>query len=95
MSRYSRMYVPGGTYFFTVNLAQRGTDLLVREITLLRSVYRAVAREHPIYCNAMVILPDHIHTVWTLAEGDADFSIRWKKIKARFFKHSGAARHCE
>ncbi len=81
------MYVTGGTYFFTVNLAQRGGDLLVREIELLRSSYASVSTQHPIQCDAMVILPDHLHAVWTLPDGDADFSVRWKKIKARFSKH--------
>ncbi|MCX7560423.1 transposase [Sulfitobacter sp. F26204] len=90
MSRYRRMYVPGGTYFFTVNLAQRGGDLLLREIELLRLSYASVAAEHPIQCDAMVILPDHLHAVWTLPGGDADFSVRWKKIKATFSKHCGA-----
>ncbi|MGJ8625959.1 MAG: REP-associated tyrosine transposase [Sulfitobacter sp.] len=87
MSRYRRMYVPGGTYFFTINLAARGTDLLTREIGLLRSTYASVVAEHPLTCNAMVILPDHLHAVWTLPEGDADFSVRWKKIKATFSHH--------
>lgn len=81
MSRYRRMYVPGGTYFFTVNLAQRGGDLLLREIDLLRSTHASVVKEHPIQCDAMVVLPDHLHAVWTLPPGDADFSVRWKKIK--------------
>ncbi|MEH6739240.1 MAG: transposase [Sulfitobacter sp.] len=87
MSRYRRMYVPGGTYFFTVNLADRGSDLLIREIDLLRSAYRSVIAEHPVICEAMVILPDHLHAVWTLPEGDANFSIRWKKIKSTFSRH--------
>lgn len=87
MSRYRRMYVPGGTYFFTVNLAQRGGDLLVHEIGLLRSAYASVVREHPVRCDAMVILPDHIHAVWTLPQEDADFSIRWKMIKSIFSQH--------
>ena len=77
----------GGTYFFKVNLATRGTDLLTREIGLLRSAYASVVAEHPLTCNAMVILPDHLHAVWTLPEGDADFSVRWKKIKATFSRH--------
>jgi putative transposase len=81
------MYVPGGTYFFTVNLADHGSDLLIREIDLLRSAYRSVIAEHPVICEAMVILPDHLHAVWTLPEGDANFSIRWKKIKSTFSRH--------
>ncbi|KIN67225.1 Transposase IS200-family protein [Sulfitobacter donghicola DSW-25 = KCTC 12864 = JCM 14565] len=81
------MYVPGGTYFFTVNLAERGSDLLLREINLLRSAYAAAIKEHPVRCEAMVILPDHLHAVWTLPSDDADFSIRWQKIKTAFSKN--------
>ncbi|MFD2740446.1 transposase [Sulfitobacter aestuarii] len=87
MSRYRRMFVPGGTYFFTVNLAERGTDLLTREIGLLRSAYAAMTGQHPLRAEAMVVLPDHLHAVWTLPPGDADFSIRWKKLKAIFSRH--------
>ncbi|WP_341368955.1 transposase [Yoonia sp. BS5-3] len=87
MSRYRRLYVPGGTYFFTVNLAKRGSTALIDEIDLLRAVYASVIREHPVQCDAMVVLPDHIHAVWTLPNGDDDFSIRWKKIKGRFSQH--------
>lgn len=78
------MRVPGATYFFTVNLAERGSTVLCDRIDLLREAYRVTAAEHPIRCEAMVVLPDHIHAVWTLPEGDADFSRRWQKIKARF-----------
>jgi len=87
MSRYRRLYIAGGTYFFTVNLASRGSTLLTREIALLRSAYSAVVREHPVTCHAMVVLPDHIHAVWKLPDGDADFSIRWQKIKTIFSQH--------
>jgi putative transposase len=91
MSFYRRMRLPGATYFFTVNLATRGEDLLVRRIDLLRRAYEATVAEHPLHCHAMVVLPDHLHAVWTLPPGDADFSIRWRKIKARFTHWSGLA----
>jgi putative transposase len=84
MSRYRRMYVPGGTYFFTVNLAQRGGDLLVREIDRLREAVRLTKAERPFHIDAFVVMPDHLHTVWTLPERDADFSVRWSAIKGRF-----------
>jgi putative transposase len=90
MSRYRRLYIPGGTYFFTVALADRSAATLVDEIDLLRSVYASVIKEHPITCDAMVVLPDHIHAVWTLPEGDADFSVRWKMIKGGFSQHCHA-----
>lgn len=84
MPNYRRMRVPGATYFFTVNLAALGDTALTDHIDLLREAYRTTAAEHPIGCKAMVILPDHLHAVWTLPPGDADFSRRWQKIKARF-----------
>jgi putative transposase len=88
MSSYRRLRLPGATFFFTVNLARRGDDALVRHIGDLRHAFRATAAEHPIRCDAMVILPDHLHAVWTLPPGDADFSIRWRKLKARFTRWS-------
>jgi putative transposase len=91
MSQYRRLYRPGGTYFFTVALADRGAWTLVEEIALLRLAYRAVTAEHPVQCDAMVVLPNHLHAVWTLPQGDADFSTRWKKIKGTFARHCKAA----
>lgn len=89
MSSYRRFRVPGATFFFTVNLAERGATALTDRIDLLREAYRVTAAEQPIRCAAMVVLPDHIHAVWTLPPGDADFSNRWRKIKARFTHASG------
>jgi putative transposase len=84
MSCYRRFHVPGATYAFTVNLAVPGTDVLVSRIDVLRQAWRATLAEHPFRCDAVVVLPDHLHAVWTLPPGDADFSTRWRKIKARF-----------
>ncbi len=84
MSFYRRMYVPGGTYFFTVCLADRESDLLVRQVDALRRAVRQTMAERPFQIDAFVVLPDHLHTVWTLPRGDADFSIRWGAIKSRF-----------
>jgi putative transposase len=89
MSNYRRFRVPGATYFFTVNLAKQGGTALTDRIDLLREAYRVTAAEQPITCVAMVVLPDHIHAVWTLPPGDSDFSNRWRKIKARFTHASG------
>lgn len=80
----------GGTYFFIVNLADRSATTLVDKIDLLRSVYASVVREHPIHCDAMLILPNHIHAAWTLPSDDADFLVRWKKIKGWFSQHCKA-----
>lgn len=89
MSAYRRLRVPGSRYFFTVNLADRRSDVLVRHIGVLRRAWAATLAEHPFQCDAVVILPDHLHAVWTLPPGDADFSARWRKIKSRFTHATG------
>jgi putative transposase len=86
MPEYRRNRVPGGTYFFTVNLANRRSDLLVREIETLRVSIRAVRTATPFHIDAWVVLPDHMHCIWTLPEDDTDFSGRWRAIKMRFTK---------
>jgi len=90
MSCYRRFRIKGATYFFTVNLAERGGSTLVDHIDALRSAYACTQAEHPFQCDAIVILPDHLHAVWTLPPGDADFSTRWRMIKARFSRAVGA-----
>ncbi len=70
--------------FFTVALAQRGSSLLVDEIVRLREAVRVTKAERPFEIDAFVVLPDHVHCVWTLPKGDADFSTRWRLIKSRF-----------
>lgn len=85
MRTYTRAKVPGGVYFFTVNLAERrGNDLLVRHIAALREAFRLTQRDHPFEMEAVVILPDHLHCLWRLPSHDADFPTRWRLIKARF-----------
>ena len=85
MTDYRRANVPGACWFFTVNLAERkNNSLLTENIELLRDAIRYVRRRHPFMIDAMVILPDHIHAVWTLPEGDADFGRRWGLLKSYF-----------
>jgi putative transposase len=85
MSNYLRSFVPGGTFFFTVALAQRGdNDLLVREIELLRDSVRATRATHPFEIVAWVVLPDHLHAIWTMPPNDHNYSVRWAAIKSRF-----------
>ena len=79
MPNYRRNFVPGGTFFFTV-------ALLVSEIDLLRKSVRRVKGLYPFEINAWVVLPDHLHCIWTLPEGDADFATRWRLIKLLFAK---------
>ncbi|MDT3751262.1 MULTISPECIES: REP-associated tyrosine transposase [Citrobacter] len=84
MSNYRRHRVPGGTWFFTVNLWDRQSHLLIDRIDLLREVVQRVRRQHGFHIDAWVILPEHMHCIWTLPEGDDDYSSRWKTIKAAF-----------
>lgn len=74
----------GATIFFTVALADRGSDLLVREVDHLRRAVRTKRTERPFDIDAWVVLPDHLHCVWTLPRGDRDFFTRWRLIKTRF-----------
>jgi putative transposase len=76
--------IAGGTYFFTLRLAVAGSDLLVDRIDALRATFRDVLAEAPVQQDAVVILPDHLHTVWTLPRGDAGFAMRLRAIKADF-----------
>ena len=82
--RYRRSLIEGGTFFFTVNLADRRRDLLVRHIDDLRAVTRSVQQRHPFNIVATVVLPDHLHAIWTLPVGDADYPLRWALIKSAF-----------
>ena len=82
--RYRRSDMPGGTYFFTVNLADRKSDVLVRNIDLFREVMGRVKSAHPFAVVAMVVLPEHLHAIWRLPLGDADYPMRWSLIKAGF-----------
>ena len=76
--------MPGGCWFFTVNLLERRKTLLVDHIDALRTALATTRERNPFVIDAVVVLPDHIHAVWTLPPGDADFSLRWRLIKQRF-----------
>lgn len=84
MSNYLRPRVPGASIFFTVSLQVRGSDLLTREVAALRAAVAKTRGERPFRVDAWVVMPDHMHVVWTLPEGDTDYSTRWSVIKARF-----------
>ncbi|SHH73829.1 REP-associated tyrosine transposase [Marivita hallyeonensis] len=84
MPDYRRPSLTGTPIFFTVNLAKRNSDLLVREIDLLRQAVRVTKRERPFHIDAWVVLPDHLHCIWRLPRGDQDYSTRWRLIKSRF-----------
>jgi len=91
MVSYRRNHVAGGTYFFTVNLRDRRQTLLVEHVDAFREVVRSVRRETPFVIDAMVILPDHWHAVWTLPDGDAAYARRMRLIKSRFTRKLLAA----
>ena len=86
MPNYRRNRVEGGTYFFTVNLRDRQSDLLVTRINTLREAVRRARAAQPFHIDSWVVLPNHMHCVWTLPRGDADFSGRWQAIKTAFSK---------
>jgi putative transposase len=82
--QYLRAFVPGGTFFFPVTGLERRRKLLTKPIDDLREGFKAARQRRPFTVEAMVILPDHLHCIWTLPPGDADFSRRGCDIKARF-----------
>jgi putative transposase len=84
MTNYRRLRIPGATYFFTLCLEDRDSTLLIDHIDTLRAAYAMTLRELPADCSAIVILPDHLHSIWTEPEGQVLFSERWRRIKARF-----------
>jgi len=82
---YRRAYIPGGTFFFTLVTYQRRK--LFEEpsnIKLLQHCIKKVKEQHPFKMRAYVILPDHVHCIWTLPDNDIDFSTRWRLIKSYF-----------
>jgi putative transposase len=85
MPDYRRNFIPGGTYFFTVVVHERRPIFeseTAREF--LRNAIRDEKVKRPFDLVAMVLLPDHLHAIWTLPLGDHDFSIRWARIKSNF-----------
>ena len=84
MTSYRRNFIPGGSFFFTVNLADRKLSLLTTHLELLRAAFRETRQHHPFTIDAIVILPDHLHAIWTMPEGDANFATRWRLIKSGF-----------
>jgi len=87
MSQYRRYYEEGGTYFFTVVTYRRLpflTDPHSRK--LLHMAWQETQKRRPFETIAVCLLPDHLHCLWKLPEGDADYSTRWKEIKRAFTK---------
>jgi putative transposase len=84
MPNFQRQWVPGNTFFFTVALQDRNSHLLVEQIGALRTALSLVNHRHPFGIDAWVVLPDHIHAIWTLPPGDRNYAMRWKRIKTLF-----------
>ncbi|HHT0595078.1 TPA: REP-associated tyrosine transposase [Legionella anisa] len=83
---YRRVIIPGATYFFTVNLLNRKSNLLIAQIDKLRSSFRIVRNTYPFIIDGIVILPDHFHLLITLPEHDGNYSLRLRLIKSSFSK---------
>ena len=83
--RYRRARTQGGTYFFTV-VTHKRNKILCRgnNVSLLRKAFKLVMEKHPFTIDAFVLLPDHVHCIWTIPDGDRDFSKRWRLIKSYF-----------
>ncbi len=90
MSEYRRVWLPGGTFFFTVNLQDRSSDLLVARVDALRAAFARTRRDRPFNLIAAVVLPEHLHVLWQLPLGDADNATRWRQIKSLFTRQVGA-----
>lgn len=84
MAHYRRNFPLGASYFFTIALLNRTSSLLVDHIAILRDAFRAVRSQRPFILDAVVVLPEHLHCIWTLPSGDADYPGRWRAIKTRF-----------
>ena len=93
MTNYRRNLVPGGSYFFTVNLLDRRSTLLTDHVQLLRDAFRYTQLNHPFAIDAIVVLPDHLHAIWTLPEGVSDFAVRWRLIKSAFSQALSSGEH--
>lgn len=95
MPNYRRAYIPGGTYFFTLTLADRSSRILLDHIAALRLSWREVRQVWPFAVHAVAILPDHMHLVMKLPDGEADFSTRLRLFKAGFTRRLPEAQKLE
>ena len=93
MVNYRRIQLEGVSYFFTVNLQNRRASVLTEHIGLLRESFVEMRKQYPFTVEAVVILPEHLHTIWTLPPGDVHYPTRWQSLKSLFtrkLKNSGA-----
>ncbi|OQK16487.1 transposase [Methyloprofundus sedimenti] len=86
--QYHRVYIKGACYFFTLVTEKRRPIFKdEKQINILRESFKKVMKKYPFTINAIVVLPDHLHCIWTLPEGDHDYSTRWRLIKTGFSKN--------
>jgi putative transposase len=91
MRTYTRLWIPGGVYFFTLTLDRRiNNTLLIDRIGDLRRAVVATKLSHPFEIEAITILPEHLHSIWRLPADDHDFATRWRLIKSRFSRSIAA-----
>ncbi|MBL4884335.1 MAG: transposase [Planctomycetaceae bacterium] len=96
MTNYRRAFIPGGTFFFTVVTYHRRPILTSEPGRVsLREAIRSVQKRRPFTIDAIVLLPDHLHCIWSLPRGDADFSTRWRQIKTLFTRSYLSSDECE
>jgi len=88
--RYRRSQAKGASFFFTVNLADRSSALLIERINELQAVTNRVRASHPFEMVAFVVLPEHLHCIWRLPLGDNNYPMRWSLIKAGFSRSMSA-----
>lgn len=95
MPNYRRALTPGSTWFFTIALLERRQHnrLLVEHFDRLRRAVAAERVRRPFDVLAWVVLPEHMHWIWTLPPGDSDFPTRWRRIKTDFSKSLPALEH--
>ncbi|MFA5959541.1 MAG: transposase [Tatlockia sp.] len=86
MVNYRRDRTQGGTYFFTLTLQDRNSNLLTNYINALGHAFRRARKNNPFLTKAIVVLPEHLHAIWELPEGDEDYSTRWRQIKTYFLQ---------
>ena len=84
MVNFRRNYIKGGSYFFTVTLRDRKSSLLTDNLALLRNSFREMMHKHPVTINAIVVLPEHIHAIFTLPRDDNNYPLRWQMVKSQF-----------
>jgi putative transposase len=90
MPEYRRTRVEGGTYFFTVVTHRRQPVLILAgSLDAMKDVFRNVVQKRPFRVDAWVVLPDHLHCIWTMPEGDSDYPVRWAMVKKELTKQLG------